>query len=77
MAEPKGFVKSLGASPGEESESGATADESMLEQHLRAMHRAMGSGNFKQAATCFRAAKAEAEGEEEPASEGSELDEEY
>jgi hypothetical protein len=53
------FVE-LGGGPEAPEESGATNDESMLEQHLRAFKRALDAGNFKQAAECFSAAQTEA-----------------
>ena len=66
MQMPKGFVDALGG--GEDSgsapESG-TADESMLEQHLRAFKRALDGGNMAKAADCFRAAMTEANSDEE------------
>jgi hypothetical protein len=45
----------------------------MLEQHLRALKRALDSGNMKSAASCFRAAMMECDNEEpEEESEGEE-----
>lgn len=40
-------------------------ESSMLEQHLSAFKRALDSGNMKSAASCFKAAMAEAGGDAE------------
>jgi L-alanine-DL-glutamate epimerase-like enolase superfamily enzyme len=70
------FVELGGGSEAPE-ESGATSDESMLEQHLRAFKRALDAGNFKQAAECFSAAQTEAGSAEPDADDEAPVDDEY
>lgn len=75
---PKGFAKSLGGDDtGAGDDESSASESSMLEQHLSAFKRALDSGNMKSAASCFKAAMAEAGTDEEPdAGEGGN-DEEY
>lgn len=53
-----------GSEPDDAESSGS--ESSMLEQHLSAFKRALDSGNMKSAASCFKAAMAEAGTDEEP-----------
>lgn len=64
-----------GAEPDEAESSGS--ESSMLEQHLSAFKRALDSGNMKSAASCFKAAMAEVDTDEEPAQGEGDGAEEY
>lgn len=64
-----------GSEPNDAESSGS--ESSMLEQHLSAFKRALDSGNMKSAASCFKAAMAEAGTVEEPATGEGDEDTEY